>query len=279
MRINETDGRDMLYKRTVSSIYDTEAFRSLLKHALHPGGLDLTRRVAEIAGVEQGSTVLDIGCGDGAACLLFSSAYGCEATGIDLSERKIVFSRDKTKAEGLAGKVRFVVSDTERLPFQAACFDIVVSECAFSILPDKRRAAEEICRVLRPKGRIVMTDVVFQGAIAPETGRDDPGSHGVPLIPCLAGAVSLEEYTAIFEKAGLHRSASEDHTVALKKIGYQMALNFGDWNDFLCRLSAQLHSRFTGSDSIRADSCSPARTRSLLSEAKLGYGLIGMVKP
>jgi hypothetical protein len=269
----------MPYKRAVSSVYDTQAFRSLLKHVLHPGGLDLTRRVAEIAGAGQGSMVLDIGCGDGATCFLFSSVYGCVATGIDLSERKIVSSRDKAKAGGLTEKVRFVLSDTERLPFQAACFDIVVSECAFSILPDKDRAAEEICRVLRPKGRIVMTDVVMQAGVVRDTGRDDPGSRGMPLIPCLAGAVSLEEYAAVFEKAGLHRSASEDHTVTLKKIGYQMALHFGDWSDFLCTLSAQLHSSITDPDSFGADSSFLDRTRSLLSEARLGYGLIGMVKP
>ncbi|MEW6667056.1 MAG: DVU_1556 family methyltransferase [Thermodesulfobacteriota bacterium] len=279
MKTSDADGLDMLYKRSVSSVYDTEAFRSLLRDVLHPGGLGLTHRVAEIAGAEQGSMVLDIGCGDGAACFLFSSVYGCKATGIDLSERKFVSSRCKAKTEGLSERVCFIVSDTERLPFHAACFDIVVSECAFSILPDKVRAAEEIRRVLKPKGRIVMTDVVCQGGLSRDTGRDDPGGRVMPLIPCLAGAVSLEEYATIFEKAGLRRSVSEDHTVALKEIGYRMALRFGGWRDFLCRLAEQLQSRAPGSDRFGADGCSLDRTRELLSGSKLGYGLIGMVKP
>jgi arsenite methyltransferase len=270
--------RCMLYKKAVSSVYDTEVFRSLLKDMLHPGGVALTRRVAEIAHAQPGLMVLDIGCGSGAGCFLFCKAYGCTVVGIDLSEGKIVSAREHAKDEGLAGKAGFVVSDAEVLPFPDASFDVVISECAFSILPDKMQAAEEISRVLRPKGRMVFTDIVLkEGGVRGMEGSFSE-NRGVPLIPCLSGAGSLEEYTSMFEKAGLHRATFEDHTVSLKKVAYQMALNFGDWSNFLCRLSAQLCSRIADTQRIDVDSYSLDRHRDILRRAKLGYALIGMIK-
>jgi len=270
--------RNMPYKKAVSSLYDTEVFRSLLKDMLHPGGVALTRRVAEIAHAQPGLTVLDIGCGGGAGCFLFCKAYGCNVVGIDLSERKIASAREQAKDEGLGGKAGFLVSDAEALPFPDAFFDIVVSECAFSILPDKMQAAGEICRVLRPKGRMVFTDIVFKGGVNTETERHRPENGKMPLIPCLSGARSLEEYANMFEKAGLCRATLEDHTVALRKVAYQMALKFGDWSHFLCKLSAQLSSRITGSEGVEVDACSVDRYRDILLRAKLGYALIGMIK-
>jgi hypothetical protein len=270
--------RSMLYKKAVSSLYDTEVFRSLLKDRLHPGGAALTRRIAEIAHAQPGLTVLDIGCGSGAGCFLFCKAYGCNVVGIDLSGEKIASARERAKDEGLAGKAGFLVSDAEVLPFPDASFDIVVSECAFSILPDKMQAAGEICRVLRPRGRMVFTDIVVKGGGGGEMEEPFPENGGMPLIPCLSGAGSLEEYTTMFEKAGLYRAALEDHTVTLKKVAYQMALNFGDWSNFLCKLSAQLSSRIAGSERAEVDSCSVDRYRDILLRAKLGYALIGMIK-
>ena len=271
--------RCMPYKKTVSSLYDTEVFREILKDALHPGGHALTRRMAEVARARPGLMVLDLGCGSGAGCFLFCKGYGCNAIGIDLSLRKITFALARARDEGLAGRAGFLVADAEVLPFPDASFDIVVSECAFSILPDKERAAGEISRVLRSKGRVVFTDVVLKGGGEQGMEGNLSGDGGMPLLPCLSGAGSLEEYTSNFEKAGLCRVAVEDHTVTLKKVAYQMALNFGDWSNFLCELSAQLSSRITDSEHVDVAPCSPDRYRDILLRAKLGYALIGMAKP
>jgi arsenite methyltransferase len=270
--------RCMLFKNTVSSVYEAGAFRSLLKDMLHPGGVALTRRIAEIAHPQPGFMVLDIGCGSGVGCFLFCKAYGCTVVGVDLSQKKIASAREQAKDEGLTGKAGFVVSDAEVLPFPDASFDVVVSECVFSILPDKMRAAGEISRVLRPKGRMVFTDIVFKEGSVRGTEGAFSESGEMPLIPCLSGAASLEEYTSVFEKAGLYRGRLEDHTVALKRVAYQMALNFGDWSDFLCKLSAQLSSRMTDSKRSGVDSRCLDRYRHILLRAKLGYALVEMIK-
>jgi arsenite methyltransferase len=266
-----------LFKKSVGSVYETETFGSLLKGIFHPGGLDLTKRAAEIAQAAAGDQVLDIACGTGAGCCLFAEAYGCTAVGIDISEKKIASAKARTKIAGLEGQASFIVSDAESLPFPEASFDLVISECSFSILPNKRQAALEISRVLRPRGRAVMTDIVLKGDNPePEDGCLDRSQ--VPLFACVAGAGPLDAYVEIFEKTGLHKTTTEDHTAAFKKIAYRMALAYGDWESFLCKLCSELSLPVLESTEPHAGSCSSEQYGKIFSKAKLGYVLIGLTK-
>ncbi|MFH1491287.1 MAG: hypothetical protein ABII06_20455, partial [Pseudomonadota bacterium] len=104
------------------------------------------------------------------------------------------------------------------------------------------------------------------------TGRPD-----FPLLPCLSGAAgTLQDYVQIFQKAGLKEAHIEDHSTALKNIGYRMALSFGDWENFLCRLSSEIPREDQAAEGDAADSI--GWTRKILSKAKLGYALIMMKK-
>ena len=98
----------------------------------------------------------------------------------------------------------------------------------------------------------------------------------MPLV--LAGAMALDDYIGILEQAGLRRTSVEDHTIALKKIGYQMAMTYGDWENFLCRLSEDISPPVRGKKHREKVSCDVEWYRDVFARAKLGYALIMMTK-
>jgi len=255
------------FKKSVVAVYETETFRSLLKDILHPGGLDLTRRLGETVQLGKGSTFLDIACGKGESVFLLAEAYGCRAVGIDLSPRKIVGAAAAATERGLDSIVSFLVSDAEGLPFADAAFDVVISECSFSVLPCKERAASEIARVLKPGGRLVMTDIVA-GAARTGGGSHESARDADLALPCIAGALPVAGYIEILEARGLCDAYVEDHSKELKKIGYQIAMTFGSWENFMQSLSSDLCCSSFEKEGYGAG---PA--------GRLGYALIRLTKP
>jgi ubiquinone/menaquinone biosynthesis C-methylase UbiE len=264
------------FKKSVVSVYETPAFGSLLREVLHPGGLDLTERMARMAQAGPGTRVLDIACGKGIGSLLLAERYSCRVTGIELSKKKIFSARSSAKGLNARGRADFVLSDAENLPFSGARFDVVLSECSFSTFPDKQQAAQEICRVLKPKGRMVVADIFFKEKDAGHIREATTGQPAFPLLPCLSGAAGLQDYIQIFRRAGLEEVTIEDHSTALRNIGYRMALTFGDWENFLRQLSSEIPPVNQKDEGDAGDAVK--WTRKALSKAKLGYALMLMQK-
>ncbi|MFC2003204.1 class I SAM-dependent methyltransferase [Chloroflexota bacterium] len=140
-------------KRSAVKLYESCVFDQLLGETLRPGGLKLTTRLAEVAGIGANDTVLDIACGKGTTAFFLAREYGCHVIGIDLSDKMISSCRSKADEEKLADRVSFLRGDAESLPFRNGSFDTVISECSFSLLPDKEIAARDIKRVLRLGGK------------------------------------------------------------------------------------------------------------------------------
>ncbi len=260
-------------KDWVTAVYQTETFNSLLQEALHPGGLALTRRLLEIASINKGSAVLDIACGKGGTAILLGQEFSCRVVGLDLSARQIAQAR--SQSEEASDKVEFIIADAEELPFAGSTFDTIISECAFSILPDKPAAAREMNRVLKPQGRLIITDITIkEGTPDDASGESGTTPEGDSLIPCIIGAKSVTEYVAILESAGFHTPYFEDHSAALKSIAYHVGLNFGSWAGFLRQLSAEL---LPGDADSRAEA--EAKTCQALTQLrKFGYALLMLDK-
>jgi len=278
LRTNERADADgnRLFKKSVVAVYETETFSSLLKDVLHPGGLKLTRRAFEAAQIDKHCTVLDIACGKGESIFLLAKEFGCRGVGMDLSFPKIAQATTEAKEQNFSAGSSFLVSDAEALPFADAVFDVVLSECSFSVLPVKRQAASEIARVLKPGGRLVITDIVLEtgsGGSMPDNAAADTG----PTLPCIAGAVSVAEYIEIFRESGFCDAYVEDHSKELKKIGYQMALSFGGWKGFLQVLSSEL--RCASPKEGTEDFCYTEPNRKAAASGKPGYALIRVTKP
>jgi arsenite methyltransferase len=193
-------------KGSCARLYESEAVRWLLDGQLHPGGERLTRRLAQLAGIERSHRVLDIACGSGATALLLARESECDVVGVDLGSRAIEQATDAARAAGLAGRVRFRRGDAERLPFADSGFDVALSECSLCTFPDKRGAIAQMARVVRPGGVIAIADVTADLGALPAQLRS-----AAARVACVADARSSDEYVALLRDAGCEPVAIERH--------------------------------------------------------------------
>jgi hypothetical protein len=200
-------------KACCAAAYDQDAVALLLGESYHPGGLDLTRRLARALRLRPGERVLDVACGPGATACLLAGEFGVHVDGIDLGEASLERARAAGAARGLDGQVRFHLGDAERLPFDDAIFDVVVCECAFCTFPDKATAATEFARVLRPGGLVGITDITLDPA-----HLDPQLATLAGYIACIADARPAAEYAALLADAGLSAVISEPHDDALARM-------------------------------------------------------------
>ena len=253
-------------KKSAARAYESPEFNQTLDEILHPGGLELSARLAEVAHIKSDSRVLDIASGRGTTPCFLSRRHDCRIIGIDLSLVSASLAEKKAKNEGVAQKVRFAVSDAECLPFADSSFDVVISECAFSLLPDKNTGAEEIARVLKPGGRLAITDVVLQFPLSTELKMQ------VLHDSCFSGAETLEGYKEIFSRAGLVEDIIEDHSRELKKITYKLVTGYGSISAFWEQFGrGPLSCCDSSKDGCDAGSIPWKR---LFKEGKPGYGLL-----
>jgi SAM-dependent methyltransferase len=248
--------------------YGADAVALLLGPSYHPGGADLTRRLARALGLGPRSRVLDVASGPGTTALLLAREFGCTVTGIDLGTRQVGQATAAAASEGLDRLVRFTVADAEDLPFEDASFDAVVCECALCTFPDKARAAAQFARVLAPGGTVGITDVTVRDGRLPEslTGM-------AAWIACIADARSRQDYAQLLSAAGLAVERSEDHSGAIDRM--------------LDRIEARLAVlAMTAPDALASAGIDPAvvrpYTRAVRAEidaGTIGYALITARKP
>src|SRR5262249_9488574 len=136
--------------------------RVLLGDSFHPGGAALTRRLGEVLGVRPSLRVLDVASGAGVSAIVLAQSFGCEVIGVDYGAESVRVAITAAEAAGVASRVRFQQGDAERLPIADASVDAIVCECAFCTFPDKTAAATEFARVLRPGGRVGLSDLTRQ---------------------------------------------------------------------------------------------------------------------
>ena len=158
------------------------------------------RLLMEELAPRDGMKVLDVGSGSGETVLRIAEkvAPTGRAVGIDFSEEAVSVAMENMRKAGLEAVAEFRVGEAESLPFEDGTFDAVISECVVCLVPDKQRVLEEKVRVLKHGGRIIMHDVISRAEM-PEALRNDPTLY----CQCIGGAVTVNEYKAMMEKAGL----------------------------------------------------------------------------
>ena len=164
-----------------------------------------------VADLRPGETVLDLGSGGGIDVLLSAARVGPTgfAYGLDMTDEMLQLARSNA-AEAGATNVEFRQGRIEAIPLAAATVDVVISNCVLNLASDKAAVFREIARVLRPGGRIGISDVVADDAIDP-AARAERGS----FVGCIAGALSFGEYEAGLQSVGFRDiEVHQTHAVA-----------------------------------------------------------------
>ncbi len=167
-----------------------------------PAGADLGLGCGNpnaIAQLSAGEVVLDLGAGGGLDCFLAARAVGAagRVIGVDMSADMVSLARANAAKQGITN-VEFRLGEIEHLPVADASVDVVISNCVINLSPDKPAVFREIARVLRPGGRVAVSDVVSFAPLAPELAKDVAAYCG-----CIAGAASVDEVTAMLRASGL----------------------------------------------------------------------------
>jgi arsenite methyltransferase len=152
-----------------------------------------------VADLRLGDRVLDLGSGGGIDVLLSAKRVGPtgRAFGVDMTDEMLALAQRNAAAAG-ATNVEFLKGHIEALPLPADSVDVVISNCVVNLAADKPAVFAEIARVLRPGGRIGITDIVAEDALTPEQ-RAERGSYA----GCIAGALSVSEFRSGLEAVGL----------------------------------------------------------------------------
>jgi ubiquinone/menaquinone biosynthesis C-methylase UbiE len=119
------------------------------KRVIHPGGRRSTEELFELARIEPGHKVLEVGCGVGTTAILIAQRFGATVSAVDLDERMVQATQGNVAAAGLSDSIEVAHADIQGLPFADAQFDRVVIE-AVTMFVDRKRAAGECVRVCAP---------------------------------------------------------------------------------------------------------------------------------
>jgi SAM-dependent methyltransferase len=150
------------------------------------------------ATLREGEVVVDLGSGGGLDVLLAARQVGPDgrAIGIDMTDEMIALARRNAEKAGLKN-VEFHKATIDALPLPDASVDCVISNCVINLAPDKAAVFREIARVLKPGGRLAVSDIALKSELPPEIGNDL-----MAYVGCIAGAIPIEEYVAGLRAAG-----------------------------------------------------------------------------
>jgi arsenite methyltransferase len=202
------------------AMYD-EGQRSELPEAATLASLGCGNPTA-VAELREGETVLDLGSGGGIDVILSAKRVGPTGTayGLDMTDEMLALAQRNAREAG-ATNVHFLKGMIEQIPLPAKAVDVVISNCVINLSVDKPAVLAEIARVLKPGGRIGVSDVVAEDRLS-AAERAERGSY----VGCIAGALSKSEYEAGLEAAGFedvsveftHRVADGMHGAIVKAV-------------------------------------------------------------
>lgn len=152
-----------------------------------------------IANLEPGQVVLDLGSGAGMDAFLAASKVGEEGRviGVDMTPEMLARARRTAVEQGVADRVEFREGEIEQLPVVSERVDVVLSNCVVNLSPDEPAVFREAFRVLKPGGRLAITDICLDGAL-PDSIREAAAAH----VACIGGAMQAEDYLEAIREAG-----------------------------------------------------------------------------
>jgi 2-polyprenyl-3-methyl-5-hydroxy-6-metoxy-1,4-benzoquinol methylase len=172
-----------------------------------------------LAQLNAGETVLDLGSGGGIDVLLSARRVGStgKVFGLDMTDEMLALARENQRRAGV-GNVEFLKGEIEHIPLPDNSVDVVISNCVINLSADKDRVLREAFRVLKPGGRLAVSDVVTRGEVPADVRQ-----NMLLWVGCIAGALDDNQYVARLAKAGFENIGIEPTRV----------YNVGDARTFL----------------------------------------------
>ena len=154
-----------------------------------------------LAKLSEGEVVLDLGSGGGIDVLLSARRVGAtgKAYGLDMTDEMLALANENKRKAGVEN-VEFLKGEIEHIPLPDNSVDVIISNCVINLSADKDRVLREAFRVLKPGGRLAVSDVVTRGEIAPEIRR-----NVMLWVGCVAGALGDDEYRSKLSAAGFEQ--------------------------------------------------------------------------
>ena len=151
-----------------------------------------------LASLKEGETVLDLGSGAGFDCFLAADRVGKtgRVIGVDMTPEMIERATENARKDGIEN-VEFRLGDIEHLPVEDRSVDVIISNCVINLAPDKGRVFQEAFRVLKPGGRLMVSDIVLTRPL-PDFVKNSVAAY----IGCVAGAALKEDYLGAMKQAG-----------------------------------------------------------------------------
>lgn len=157
----------------------------------------------KIANLQAGETVLDLGSGGGIDAFLAARLVGPSGFvyGLDMTDEMIALATGNAQKAGVSN-VRFIQGEIEAIPLPDASVDVIISNCVLNLVPDKERAFREIWRVLKPGGRLAVSDIVVDGGFDDLLLSEEQIRAALSWTGCVAGALTIETYLRMLKDAG-----------------------------------------------------------------------------
>ena len=166
--------------------------------------------------IKEGDMVLDLGSGAGMDAILSARKVGekGKVIGVDMTEEMVKKAKENAKKKGV-DNVEFLAGDIENLPLEDSVIDVITTNCVINLIPDKTKAFQEAHRVLKPGGKIYLSDIVLLEELSEKQKKDEDLLAG-----CVAGALLKEEYLRKIEEAGFQINIlNENKEISEKQYG------------------------------------------------------------
>ena len=162
-----------------------------------------------LVSIKPGEIVLDLGSGAGFDCFLASNKVGPEGRviGVDMTEEMVARARDNASKGGYKN-IEFRQGEIENLPVKDSTIDVIISNCVINLVPNKDKAFKEAFRVLKPGGRLMVSDIVLLKKL-PDFVKDSIEAY----VGCIAGAATKDRYLGAIKSAGFGDVTVIDETV------------------------------------------------------------------
>lgn len=268
----QTMKRKGIYKPTIEDIIEISGIETL-----HPGGMALTRRTAELAELKPSMKILDVSSGRGTQSIFYAKEFGVHVTGVDISEEMVNSATDNAKDAQIEALTSFEIGDSQQLPFESNSFDVVINECAVGIPDDSQKVLNEMVRVAKDGASIIIHESTWRKKLTDEEKDEISERYGTTPL-------EYEEWIEMLETAGVSDIITEFDQWSKPEMFWKIRKD-RDVEDFstiytrselltLIEKVSQLH----GQEGVKVALDNQKKFTEVVLEGKLGYCLFKGIK-